>query len=333
MDNLSQFVPNVHFEQIPIKNLVSNQDYQRDLSLAHITKAAENFDLYQINPVKVSRRDGINYVFNGQHTIEIVARVSQSRDTPVWCMIYDDLDYQQEADIFANQQKFIKPLLPVEIFQANIEAGNEDQLVIRSLLESYGLKIGMKRGPGAVNAISTVERIYKKFGYHILDRTIRLIIGTWEGEINSFKGNIINGVNRLVVVYGKELDDTQFKEKLGEVSIKALSRAAKERRAGSLGYSEVMVLTYNGKKKGSGKLKLEKLYNEKSIFNVLNRDDYGERMAEEKETGLPQTENSETNMSPDKVNVVASQTPVSLADRDVGRSDCSPAFDSTHPIV
>ncbi len=24
------YVPDVHFEQIPIKNLVSNQDYQRD---------------------------------------------------------------------------------------------------------------------------------------------------------------------------------------------------------------------------------------------------------------------------------------------------------------
>lgn len=82
-ENLLKFVPNVHFEQIPIKNLVSNQEYQRNLSHSHILRAAENFDLYQINPVKVSRRDGINYVFNGQHTIEIVALVSGSRETPV----------------------------------------------------------------------------------------------------------------------------------------------------------------------------------------------------------------------------------------------------------
>ena len=91
MNEYSKYVPNVHFEQIPIKNLVSNQEYQRNLSLHHISMAAKNFDLYQINPVKVSRRDGINYVFNGQHTIEIVAQVSGSRETPVWCMIYDDL--------------------------------------------------------------------------------------------------------------------------------------------------------------------------------------------------------------------------------------------------
>ena len=44
-----QYVPNVHFEQIPIKNLVSNQEYQRNLSQLHIKRTADHFDLYQIN--------------------------------------------------------------------------------------------------------------------------------------------------------------------------------------------------------------------------------------------------------------------------------------------
>ena len=125
MEDWSAYVPDVHFEKIPIRNLVANQDYQRNLSISHVTRTAENFDLLQINPVKVSRRNGINYVFNGQHTIEVVARISGSRDTPVWCMVYDNLEYETEADIFANQQKYVKALSPYEIFMANIEAGNE----------------------------------------------------------------------------------------------------------------------------------------------------------------------------------------------------------------
>ncbi len=51
MNYLDQFVPNVYFEKIPIKNLVSNQDYLRNLSQSHIEKAAEFFDLHQIIPV------------------------------------------------------------------------------------------------------------------------------------------------------------------------------------------------------------------------------------------------------------------------------------------
>jgi len=49
MTDFSYFVPKVHFELIPIKNLVSNQDYQRNLSRAHINNAAQHFDIYQIN--------------------------------------------------------------------------------------------------------------------------------------------------------------------------------------------------------------------------------------------------------------------------------------------
>ena len=188
MQDLSRFVPNVHFEQIPIKNLVSNQEYQRPLSQAQVEKAIEDFDLNQINPVKVSRRDGINYVFNGQHTIEIVATVSGSRETPVWCMIYDSLDYQNEADIFANQMKHVRPLKPYEIFMANIEAGNEQQLVIKRLVESYSLSIGPAKAYGVICAVATLERIYTKYGYHVLDRTLRLCVGTWEGDIDSLGG-------------------------------------------------------------------------------------------------------------------------------------------------
>ena len=261
MDDLERFVPNVHFEKIPIKNLVSNQDYQRNLSQAHIEKTAENFDLFQINPVKVSRRDGINYVFNGQHTIEIVALASGSRETPVWCMIYDDLSYSHEADIFANQMKFVKSLQPYEVFMANIEAESQDQLMIRDLVESYGMKISSKRAPGHICAVSTLEAIYQKYGYHILSRVLRLIIGTWEGDCNSFSANIMNAVAKLCVVYKEQLNDETFKEKVGAVSIKQITRTAKDRRPGAMGFAEAMILEYNGKKKSNaGKLFMNKLY-------------------------------------------------------------------------
>lgn len=261
MDDLLKYVPNVYFEKIPIKNLVSNQEYQRNLSQSHIERAAENFDLYQINPVKVSRRDGINYVFNGQHTIEIVALVSGSRETPVWCMIYDDLSYSHEADIFANQMKFVKALVPYEVFMANIEAGNEDQLMIRDLVESYGMTIGTKRIPGNICAVSTLESIYNKYGYHVLNRVLRLIIATWEGDVNSFSANVMNAVAKLCVVYKDQLNEDTFKDKVGAVSIKLLTRTAKERRAGSMGFAEAMILEYNGKKKSPGaRLAMNRLY-------------------------------------------------------------------------
>ena len=249
MNDYSMYVPNVIFEQIPIKNLVSNQDYQRNLSMKHVLRAVENFDLYQLNPVKVSRRNGINYVFNGQHTIEIVALVSGSRDTPVWCMVYNDLYYEHEADIFANQMKYAKPLSPYEVFMANIEACNDKQLIIKDLVESFGLRISSKKQIGGIGAISTIESIYDKYGLQNLTRVLRLTIGTWEGDVNSFSANMLSGIARLIFIYDTEIIDSVFKEKLGERSVKEITRSAHERGSGSLYFAETILSIYNRKMK------------------------------------------------------------------------------------
>ena len=277
-DNISQFVPHVQFELIPIKNLVSNQDYQRNLSQKHVEEAAAHFDLYQINPVKVSRRNGINYVFNGQHTIEIIALVSGSRETPVWCMVYDDLIYEHEADIFANQLKYTKPLLPFEIFMANIEAGNDKQLIIKELVESYNLEVSGKPGPGLICAVSTLESIYDKYGFHVLDQTIRLISATWEGAMQSYSAMMLSGVAHLIYAYRDQLKEDVFKDKLGKVSIKEISRTAKDRRRGSLGYSEAMLLVYNSRKGAGSTLPYEKLYSYQKQDNDIIRSNIENQM-------------------------------------------------------
>lgn len=270
MNNYNKFVPNVHFEQIPIKNLVSNQEYQRNLSLHHIDMAAKNFDLYQINPVKVSRRDGINYVFNGQHTIEIVAQVSGSRETPVWCMIYDDLCYEEEADIFANQMKYVKPLTPYEIFLANIEAGNDQQLIIKELVESYGLVLSNKKAPNNIAAITTIENIYEKYGYQVLSNVLRVVIATWEGECYSLSSNVLNAIAKIIITYGDSFDEEIFKARLGEIPIKQVLRVGKERGGGALGVAEAMVLAYNGKKKSDiNKLPIQKMYAKNELEAAL----------------------------------------------------------------
>ncbi len=209
MDDYSRFVPAVKFELIPIKNLVSNQEYQRALSQKHINRAAANFDVFQINPVKVSRRDGINYVFNGQHTIEIVALVSGSRETPVWCMVYEDLYYEHEADIFANQQKFVKQLSSYEIFVASIEAGNDKEVIIKDLvaicsppvfLRLYSLHKRFKLGD---------RRYLRVFAQHLVDVLLvgfigstvedgddtRIVLATYESSHSLTKLDFIRSAN------------------------------------------------------------------------------------------------------------------------------------------
>lgn len=302
MDELTMYVPKVHFEQIPIKNLVSDQEYQRNLSIKHVNMAVENFDPYQINPVKVSRRDGINYVFNGQHTIEIIATVSGSRETPVWCMIYDDLEYTHEADIFANQMKYVKPLLPYEIFIANIEAGSEKHLLIRDLVESYNLRIASSGCAGAICAVSTLEQIYDRYGFQVLDHVLRLIIGTWEGSPNSFSSNIMRGIARLINAYGDSMKDDIFKDRVGSVTIKELNRTAKERKGGAMGFAEAMLMEYNKRARGNA-LRIDVLRSHRApkhqFPSEAQTDSNENQTTSEKQLDLFQQEKTTTEKRPD----------------------------------
>ena len=123
------------------------------------------------------------------------------------------------------------------------------------------MTIGTKKAPGVICAVSTLESIYQKYGFHVLNRVLLLCIGTWEGDYNSLSANMLNAVARLVSVYGESLNDSVFKEKVGAVSVKQLVRKAKDRRPGCLGYAEAMIIEYNGKRKSpEGKLRINKLY-------------------------------------------------------------------------
>jgi len=174
--------------------------------------------------------------------------------------VYDDLDYEQEADIFAHQQQYVKKLLPYEIFMANIEAGNDEQLIVQALVESFDLKISPNATPGSICCVATLEDIYRRYGYEVLQRALRLCVTTWEGETASLTSNMLRGVARLIVAYGDSLKDEAFREKVGRCSAREIGRTAKDRKAGSRGYAEAMLVQYNRKSGKSSSLKWAALY-------------------------------------------------------------------------
>ena len=128
---------------------------------------------------------------------------------------------------------------------ANIEAGNDDQLTIKSLVKSYGLKLAPGRVLCGICAVSCLEQIYKKSGYHTLERTLRLIVSTWEGDPMSLSASIIRGVSMLIDVFGESIKDDAFCERLGSTSAIEILRNGKSRRPGTMGYAEAMVIAYN----------------------------------------------------------------------------------------
>lgn len=175
-----------------------------------------------------------------------------------------ETQYKSQSNLYADEPSQIVP----------IEAKNPTQLLIQDLVRSYGLEIGNKRAPNVICAVSSLEAINRDYGINTLSRVLRLVIGAWEGDMNSFSANILNAVAKLVVVYKDHLNEDVFAEKVGALSVKALTRIAKERRAGSMGFAEAMIIEYNGKKKNQAyRLNIRQLYDKDVALWARSEDD------------------------------------------------------------
>lgn len=69
----------------------------------------------------------------------------------------------------------------------------------------------------------------------------------------------------MIAAYEDSLKDDMFVEKVGRSSPREISRIAKERKAGSMGYAEAMLMLYNKKSSANRALKWAKLYENKQI--------------------------------------------------------------------
>lgn len=98
---------------------------------------------------------------------------------------------------------------------ANVEAGNDKQLIIKDLVESYDLTIAANSAPGTICAVSTLENIYDKYGYHTLDHVLRLIIGTWEGESTVVKCKYVKRGGQTYQCLWRCLKGQHFQGKTG----------------------------------------------------------------------------------------------------------------------
>ena len=70
---------------------------------------------------------------------------------------------------------------------------------------------------------------------------------------------MLKAVAKLISIYEDTLRENIFIEKLGNISIKELTRTTKERRPGSMEYVEAMVIYYN-KGRSPHKLNQKQLY-------------------------------------------------------------------------
>lgn len=189
-------------------------NYQRALNTAWVNKMAKNFEEGLLGVLIVSYRDGKHYVIDGQHRLEAAKRAGVE---DLVCQVHTGLTYETEAELFNKYNRERKKLTPLDIFKAELEAGDSGAIKISQLIESHGFILGTGGGNAAHNgivAIAMLKDIYRKEGEENLDRVLGLIRATWYGERTALQRNMLGGLSVFIKLYGDDFEDSDFIDKL-----------------------------------------------------------------------------------------------------------------------
>lgn len=249
--------PNNYFEYaaLPAKELVSSQQYQRDISKKHIKDIMDDFDPYQVNPIKVAYRNGRYYVFDGQHTLSTLVCLF-GMDVIVPVMVFKKISYEIEAGLFANQDKHKKKLTKEQILLAMYENKNEKVIQFKKCCESYGFDCDFMPSvkDKKISSYSYLyDKVFCKNGVARLEKVLRVCTKAYGVNGTATNSYVLKAVNCLFDHY--ELSKNPCLRET--VLVKALSstKPADIRdngnkdttRKGEERYAAQLVVAYNAK--------------------------------------------------------------------------------------
>jgi hypothetical protein len=240
-----------NIEALVIDDIKIDATYQRDLSADLVQQMAREWDITIAGPIVVSRRgrSGDLYVVDGQHRM---AAAKLAGETHILAQVVSGLGRKTEAEmrLKGNVRRGDKA---IERFRAQIAAGNPESVAIVSLCESFETKVNLN-GPvqdHGINAISALERLYRRDKGVLLTRVFEIIQRAW-GEVGGMNATnpVMQGIAWALSVHSDEIDRARLVERLQGEGAESLLRKARAHQAamgGSLwlNWYRALVEVYN----------------------------------------------------------------------------------------
>jgi hypothetical protein len=198
-------------EWIEAQRLVNDPRYQRPIYPTQVKKIASEFDPDLLGAIVISEReDGELYVIDGQHRLEAL-RTMGWEDQLVPCLVHRNRSLEEEAKIFAETQTKRKQLRPVEVFAAQLLAGDPVAVGIKHAVEEVDFVLNLtgsgQLDNGHMSCVSAMRFVWEKYGRgpDVLRETLRLIRDAW-GVGAGPKGSVVLGVAQFVNAYWGQYD-------------------------------------------------------------------------------------------------------------------------------
>ena len=201
------------------------------------------------NPPKVSYRDGRYFVFDGQHTLVTRKSMNGGADLPIICKVYTGLTKEEEAILFSKQTGVSRPLTAGAELRAALVGKDAESIAFLNATESTGLQLGLDsyRAPWKIICIRTAFKEYKAYGADLYKEALTMLAKGWEGDPDSLRSGILQGMVRFVALYQGEYDPERLVKRLQTIHPMTLVRDEKS-LSGTVSYKYMMLIlrTYNG---------------------------------------------------------------------------------------
>ncbi len=213
--------------KIPANLVKVDTTYQRNIDERRVQRIVNSFDPNLVNPPKVSFRDGMYYVFDGQHTLAALITI-YGPAAKVECAVYTGLTQEQEALLFVAQTGDSANVSALDKLRARYNVGEADAVEIVDGAKEAGVIVDFHHGirkNGCMSA-SALENAHKHLSYEDYVDALRILRESWDGDIDGLRSHHVNGIAHFIKVYGKDFSKERLIRRLSTVSPNAIYRDA-----------------------------------------------------------------------------------------------------------
>lgn len=187
---------NYKFSWVPTDALMVDK-YQRKLQKPKIIRMAHNWDQNKLGLFVVNHRtaSGQYFVIDGQHR-HAAMQLIEDYPTHVYCQVFDNLTYEQEARMFHDLDTQRDNLTPGARFTALLEAKDAIALGIKEVAEETGYNVTYSDSPAVNNlrAYKTLQDIYRRVGPRGLTRILVTTRIAWPNKSEATSEPMLRGL-------------------------------------------------------------------------------------------------------------------------------------------
>lgn len=213
-------------KQVKIKQLKTDPAYQRDVSPRLVETIQNHWDERAAEAIIVSlREDGDMYIVNGQHRVAAATKLGH---TWINSIVIEGMSLEAEAALRVKMNMRI-PDSPLDRHRAQVLAGDQESIAIDALLTKHDTFINrIPTAAEGINAITTVEKIYRHDKGYTLDQVLSLVKLTWGEPHGPYAtAPILRSLAWFLDKHATDAMPEELAELLRGYGVKALDRRAR----------------------------------------------------------------------------------------------------------